>query len=140
TKLASAGSRAAIFALGFSTNNLVCFNHAISADGQYMAYEACSNNTTRAGFILRWNLGTDTTELIWTNAFVPLAQYEDIHNLEITPDGRYVVFVVNTNIGSSIIQWDGQTGSSSLVSIKDGGEGVPSDAYCDSPSMDDSGR
>src|SRR6266478_2165317 len=104
-------------------NNAISYNHAISADGKYVVYEASPKPTsasTNAGLILRYNVQTGMTELVNTNAFAPPGNYGAIRTLDITPDGRFVTFVANTNgtsgFMSCIYVWEGQNGTTTLVS------------------------
>jgi len=107
------------------TTNAISYNHAISADGQFVAYQTSTNvgiaTASGRGVVLRFNVATGTTDLISTNANIQVAAYEDIRSLEITPDGRFVVFVANTNsgttwLGTRIALWDGQAGATTIVS------------------------
>src|SRR6266404_2888313 len=109
------------------TANAISYNQAISADGQIVAYQASTNigistSPSGRGVILRFNLGTGLTDLVSTNANIQTAAYEDIRSLEITPEGRFIVFVANTNSGSGawlatqIQLWDGQAGTTTVVS------------------------
>ena len=141
TSWASSAARAAVQATWGQTN-ASSFNHALSADGQFVAYEACAPGAT-PGIILRYSLSSGLTDLIHTNATVPSGRYENIHDLDMTPDGRFIAFVANA-IGTSgtntcIQLWDALSGISTLVS---GGLGnqVPANSVCDSPVLDDSGR
>jgi len=124
------------------TTNATSYNHVISADGQFVAFEA-SPNVGMTGIILRYSLATGLTDLVSTNAAVSVAAYEDIENLMMTPDGRFIAFVANTN-GSSgnttcINLWDAQTGSTTLVS-GNLSNAVPANSTCDWPAIDPSGR
>jgi Tol biopolymer transport system component len=103
------------------------YNQAISADGQFVVYETSTNTglstvPSGRGVILRFNVSTGTTDLVSTNANLPTAAFEDIRSLEITPDGRFVVFVANTNnssgtfLAACIYLWDAQSGATTLVS------------------------
>ena len=109
------------------TANAISYNQAISDDGQFVAFQASTNrgiSTTPSGrgVILRFNLNTGLTDLVSTNANIQTASYEDIRSLEMTPDGRFIVFVANTNSGSGvwlatqIHLWDGQAGTTTVVS------------------------
>ena len=142
TLWASSGARAAVQATTGKAN-ASSFNHALSADGLFVAYEASAPATT-AGVILRYNLASGLTDLVYTNAFVPWGAYENIHNLDMTPDGRFIAFVANTNgtsgITTTCIQlWDAASGIPTLVS-GDLGNQVPTNSVCDWPVVDDSGR
>src|SRR6266566_6930645 len=97
TTWASTGARALL-----GTANAISYNQAISADGQFVAYQASTNTGISTipngrGVLLRFNLSTGLTDLVSTNANIQTAAYEDIRSVEITPDGRFIAFVANTN-------------------------------------------
>jgi WD40-like Beta Propeller Repeat len=125
------------------------YNHAISSDGQYVAYQSSSNAplamqpTQRAGYILRFNTANGTTDIVNTNAFVPPQPAQEINNLAMSPDGRFIAFVGNTNgtdgTTSAIFRWDALSGTTFLASADLSGN-IPSNSVCDSPHMDSSGR
>jgi Tol biopolymer transport system component len=56
-----------------------------------------------------------------------------------TPDGRFIAFIGKTNNGTGIFLWDGQNGTTSLVSANTNGV-APSGMTCDSPAIDSTGR
>jgi len=138
TLLASAYSRNVILA-----TFIWCFNHVLSADANCVVYEAAADSTL-TGKLLRYNIGSGQTDIIETNAAVPRSAYEDIRSVDLSADGRFVTYVANqtTTDGTTtcIKLWDGQTASSTIISGNFGGIGVPPGSYCDSPSIDSSGR
>ncbi len=141
TTWASAGARAAAqAALGIS--NVVSFNQAISADGRFVAYEASPLNSA-TGLILRYDLGAGQTGVIHTNGAVDGTIYQDIQSLCLTPDGRYVSFLANTNDSSGpatcVEVWDAQSGVATLVSGDLTGA-VPALSVCEWPSITPDGR
>ncbi len=142
TVWASAGARAALLA-AFGKTNAVSFNHALGADGQFLAFETCLIGATTNGLILRYNLATGSTDLVHTNAAIPFGPYEELHSLEMTPDGRFIAFVANTNgtsgYSTCVQLWDATTGVSTLVSGDLAGN-VTTNSICDWPTMDRSGR
>ena len=134
----------------FGKKNPVFFNHTISADGQFVAYAASATPTgnsptipTTSGIILRYNVQTGVTDIVNTNAFVPTSTYQELRNLDLTPDGRFLAFVAVTNDASGsdtcILVWDGQTGAATLAS-GDLDNAVPAGSTCNSPALDSSGR
>lgn len=135
TTWASAGARAAVLAaLKFST--AASFNQAISADGQYVSYVAGQNPSTY-GVILRYNMLSGVTDLIHTNAAVIAG------NPDMTPDGRFIAFVANTNGNSGantcICIWDAQSTTITVASADLNGK-VSSSALCDWPSITPDGH
>jgi Tol biopolymer transport system component len=143
TVWASSGARAATQA-ALHTTNVVCYNHSVSDDGQFVAYEASPfSGTLAAGLILRYNLGTGITDVVHTNAAVAVAAYEDIHNLDMTPDGRFIAFIANTNGNAGtttcVCVWDAQTGAVTLGS-GDHANNIATNSICDWPTINPSGR
>ena len=139
TTWVSADARAAVQSL-LNTSNAVCCNHALSADGQFVAFEASAG---AIGLILRYSVAAGATEVIHTNAAVPSALYENMHSLEMTPDGRFVTFVANANgtsgTNTCVLLWDAQNAANILIS-GDLSNTVPIGATCDWPTLDDGGR
>ena len=115
---ASTNARAIFKSVTGGTNIVNC-NYSISDDGQFVAFEACTNlsGTSTRGIILRYGLQTGLTDIIYTNASVQLFSYELIHNLSMTPDGRFIAFVINGSPTNAIYCWDAQTGTNTLVSV-----------------------
>jgi hypothetical protein len=78
------------------SSRVVSYNHALSADGKFVAFETSTNPPTTSsgrGLILRFSLDTGLTDVVHTNAIIPFAsRAEDIHALDMTPDGRFVTF------------------------------------------------
>jgi len=130
----------------FGTTNAVCFNHALSADGNYVAYEVSTNqptSTNASGMILRFSVASGETEVVNTNANRATIAFEENHSLAMTPDGRFIAFVGNTNDNSgttkAIYLWDGLDATTKLVS-GDFNDFVSPGSISDSPAMDVSGR
>ncbi|MGO8929843.1 MAG: TolB family protein [Limisphaerales bacterium] len=86
TVWASSGACAALQA-AWSQTNASAFNQVLSEDGAFVAYETCAPGAT-AGIILRYILATGLTDLVYTNATVPWGLYENIHDVDMTPDAR----------------------------------------------------
>jgi Tol biopolymer transport system component len=83
----------------------VSFNHALSTNGNFVAYEACTNPPIASGvyqgIVLRFSRTSGLTDIVSTNAYAPTANLEDFHDLSLTPDGRFIAFIANTNAGST---------------------------------------
>jgi Tol biopolymer transport system component len=127
-------------------NPNIAFNHAISDDGEFVAYEACTNpppaSAYAQGVILRYELSSGWTDLVSANAYVPSANPEEIRSLRMSPDGRFITFVANANGTpgtTSINLWDAQSGNTTLVSADLSGN-ASTNAICDWPTVDPSGR
>jgi len=128
------------------TSNAVSFNHVLSAGGDYVAYETCALPTpswaSGQGLILRFSPVTGLTDIVFTNAFVATGPAEDIRTIDMTPDGRFIVFVASLSgtVGAScILLWDAQSGLTTLVSGDLDGN-APTNAICDTPMIDPTGR
>jgi len=114
------------------------YNQVVSDDGQYVAFESSVN---RVGVIQRYNLQTGFTDVIYTNA-VASYTYNHFHTIDMTPDGRWVAFVGNTDTSgtaSGVFVWDAQSGVATLVSTNLGGA-VSAYTVCEFPTLDASGR
>ena len=146
TVLASTYARTAVQTI-LGKTTAVCFNHTLSEDGHFVAYEAKPtpvSGTTVAGLILRYSLQSGLTDLVHTNANATVGgAYEDIRSLEMTPDGRFVAFIANTNGAAGtttcVQVWDAIAGAATLVS-GDLNNNVPTSSICDWPALDSSGR
>jgi Tol biopolymer transport system component len=136
-------STAAPMLLGAS--NAYSFNHVLSRDGKFVAYEACTSSppavVNASGVVLRFGLDTGLTDPVCTNAYVPTANAEEIHNLAMTPDGRFIAFVAIADAAgtTSINLWDAQSGVTTLVSGDRHGN-VPTNSICAWPTLDSAGR
>lgn len=105
--------------------NTFSFNHALSADGKFVAYTASRiTPLNSSNLVLRHNLETGLTDLVHTNAHLFLGPREDARTLDMAPDGRFIVFLANTKIhtGSSFTTpsvwvWDAETGLATLASV-----------------------
>ena len=142
---ASTNARAIFQSVTGSTNAVSC-NYSISDDGQFVGFEACTNppgGSSAFGIILRYGLQTGLTDTIGTNANVPLLSFEIIHDLAMTPDGRFIAFVANVGNASgtntAIYLWDAQTGTNELVSM-DLNNANLAIGICDSPVISSNGQ
>jgi hypothetical protein len=131
--------------------NSVSFNGALSVDGNYVAYEACSLGfpSPAYGFILRYNVQTGLTDIVNTNAYVdPFLLCDNEASLDMTPDGRFIAYVGNTgrisgaveyNFTNAVFLWDAQSGSNTLVSVNLA-NGVTHGAESDLPAISTNGQ
>lgn len=141
TAWASTGARAALLNV-LQTNDAVSYNIALSADGQFVAYETSSaSKSGSSGIILRYQVASGVTDLVHTNAEVQTASYEDVDSLDMTPDGRFIAFIANTNgTDTTCVElWDASTSIASLISGDPTGQ-VPQYSTCDWPAINPSGR
>ena len=131
----------------YSAANAVSCNYSISDDGQFVAFEVCTNFPSGGppglGIILRYHLPTGLTDIICTNAVTPSLPFANIHDLAMTPDGRFTALVayVGTISGTNtaIYLWDAQTGTNTLVSANLDNSG-PANGLCDSPVVSSNGQ
>ena len=124
-------------------SSLVCFSHRLSTDGKYVAFEAFSAAAaTNPGIIFRHNLQSGADDLVSSNAARPADFYKYIQLLDMTPDGRFIAYVANSNFsaGQSVVVWDGQTAATNLVTIGTNGAAPQAKSTCDSPLIDPTGR
>jgi Tol biopolymer transport system component len=145
TVWASVGAQAAAVSVR-QNSSLACYNHAISADGRFVAYEtspASGSSSLWPGLILRYSLDTGLTDLVHTNAAVQPVVSLDMRNLDMTPDGQRIVFVASTNGTSGattcILLWDAITRDATLVS-GDLNNQVATNCTCDWPTIDPAGQ
>ena len=112
------------FLAATGSTNLISCNFSLSQDASYVSYEACTNDQSLGsayGIVLRYQRQTGSTDLICTNAYVPLTDFQAVHSLDMTPDGRFIAFLANVGDSSgfttALYVWDAQTGSNTLVSV-----------------------
>lgn len=141
---ASVGARLQVFTT-FHTSNAICYNQQMTSDGQFVAYEASPNTggALTSGIILRYSLATGITDLIDTNAFGVNSAYEDFHSLSMSPDGRFIAYIGNTNGNTGattcVRLWDANTRATILIS-GDLSNNVPAYSTCLYPGIDDTGQ
>lgn len=145
TTWVSADARALLDS-SLNTTNGVCYSHALSANGDFVVYQASpiwGSTEATIGLILRHHLPSGNTVIIHTNAAVLTGYYEEAHHLELTPDGRFVAFVANANdtkgTNTCILRWDAESTTNELIS-GDLSNAVPANTFCKWPAIDASGR
>ncbi|HZQ48224.1 MAG TPA: hypothetical protein VFC07_14505, partial [Verrucomicrobiae bacterium] len=141
TTRASAGAHSIAQSI-IGTTNIISYNHTISDDGQFVAYEASSSaSPLTEGIILRYSLITGLTDVVNTNATgLPASGNELNHRcLDMTPDGRFIAFVANAGTNCAIYVWDAQSVGSTLVSANTN-NALPGNGICDWPVIDPTGR
>jgi Tol biopolymer transport system component len=120
----------------------VSYNHAISDDGTYVAFEASLSSSASFGLIFRYYTGAGTAQVLATNAVAVSSGntgFRHFRSLDITPDGGWITFVGKTNGTSQAYAWDGQSGATTVVSQDLAGNPAPI-GFCDFPVIDDTGR
>src|SRR6266542_4122454 len=131
------------FVTGASYSYAISYNQTISADGRFVAYEASPSPYLSSRVILRYSLQTGATDIVTTNAAGIIRGSESFdHSLVMTPDGRFIAFVGNTNVSGAatcVYLWDAQTGTAALAS-GDLNNAVPPGSSCYVPTLDPLGR
>ena len=130
----------------FGTNDVICYGQCISASNEFIAFEVSPNAAGAPpppAMVLRYGIQSGLTDVISTNA-CGLRQFQgDLHSIDMTSDGRFIVFLArtstSTDTNSQVCLWDAQTGSNTLVS---GGvsNAVQPNTFCDWPTIDANGR
>ena len=141
TSLASANAHTVAQTV-YGTTNTICYNHTISDDGQFVAFEAGVSPAGTNGIVLRYNTQTTATDIVNTNAAGLPAYGSEINHraLDMTPDGRFIAYLALTSkTNSAVYVWDAQSATSTLAS-GDTNNNVPATGICDSPVMDPTGR
>jgi Tol biopolymer transport system component len=139
---ASSGARAAL-RTAMRATDAVSFGHVISADGRFVAYLASRPGAANTNaLVLRFDLQTGTTKLAATNAFIGTARPEEVHSLDMTPDGRFIAYIADGGAGSlatAVRVWDATTGGTTLASGDPKGQ-TPPGSICEWPALDAQGR
>ena len=135
---------------------IASYNHCISDDGAYVAFESTVGRFnfgwTNTGMIFRCSTSGNTLEVVNSNA-VAVVPYRfptgpsDTHlretvPLDMTPDGRFIAYVgqYGTNANTSgVFEWDAQSALITLVSGDLTG-GIQTNSTCDLPTMSEDGR
>jgi Tol biopolymer transport system component len=125
TLLASTNSRSIVQA-AFNTSNVISCDHAISADGQYVAYLAGVpnlNNAFNSGVLVRYHVFTGATDIVNTNVQGPIVGSEAYdRSLDMSRDGNFITFITNSYVQSSNLApdavwiWNAQSDTTTLVS------------------------
>ena len=99
------------------------YHPRISDDGRYVAFKSGTNilngTVINPVVVLQYDSTAGTTTVISTNGYPDVSYNDDMYGLEMTPDGRFVAFVVSNNpvAGLGIRLWDSQAGTDTLVSV-----------------------
>ena len=123
-----------------SFSNAVSYSHRISADGQYVAFEASPSTANKAGIIIRHNVQSGMDDLVSSNVSPASIGYKLYQNLDMTPDGRFIAYVINVGTGTGVMLWDAQSAVSTLISVSTNGGASTSGSVCDLPTIDETGN
>jgi len=111
------------------------YGQALSADGKYVFFQASAQlNGTRA-WIFRHNIQSGAEDIVTSNGLPANATQP----FDISPDGRFVAFLGQTNGHAGIFLWDGLAATTTYVSESTNGL-ISGGLTCDSPAVDATGR
>ncbi len=146
TTWASSGAYPAVRSVTPSTSRVVAYSHVLSTNGQFVTYQASAFPLTgpvSPGVVLRYDLTGALTSVISTNATVGSVFGATRGTLDMTPDGRVVAFVANTNGSpgktSCVCVWDSDSQETTLASGGLSGS-VQTNSICDGPRLDPNGQ
>jgi Tol biopolymer transport system component len=124
--------------------NMAVISYHLSDDGQYVAYQANPTVGTISPVILRYNLTSGLTDLVYSNAVARLWGKRRVHTLDMTADGRFVALIgrpdatmQSTNL--AVFRWDSQTATTILASA-DVSNALPILGVADWPVIDPTGQ
>jgi Tol biopolymer transport system component len=128
-------------------NNAPSYHPAISDDGSFISFKtgwtngatATGSTGTAATMVFQSNLTNATLTSISSNGFATWVQNDDVCGPEMSPDGRFVVFVATNSGGVSVQLWDAQAGTNLLVSAATDGS-YPTDSVSDTPAVSPDGH
>ncbi|HXR05241.1 MAG TPA: hypothetical protein VN836_11090 [Verrucomicrobiae bacterium] len=126
-------------------NNMPSCHPRISDDGRYVAFKCGTNNVTSTVVnpvvVLQYDSTNGTTTVVNTNGFPAWFYNDDTFGPEMTPDGRFIVFVATNKSASclGIRLWDAQAGTDTLVSVCLDGT-IPTNSISQSPVVSPDGR
>ena len=126
-------------------NTMPSYHPVISDDGRFVGFKTgWTNGTTATGsgaaatMVFQYDSLNATLTSISSNGFAPWSQNDDVCGPEMSPDGRFVVFVA-TNSGCVSVQlWDAQAGTNLLVSAALDGS-YPTNSISDTPALSPDG-
>jgi Tol biopolymer transport system component len=116
-----------------------CYHPAISDDGQHVVFK--SGTGTGLAMIFQYSATNGMVTAISSNGVTPWQQIDDSYGPEISPDGRFIVFVAtNQSAACFMVQlWDTQTGTNLTVSVATDGS-LPTNSISDTPAVSADGR
>jgi Tol biopolymer transport system component len=115
------------------------YNHRISDDGQYVAFEVNPTTRSTTGIIMRYDTQAGIFDTVAANAVANHNAFSDFRSLEMTPDGQTIAFVGTTNGSMAVYVWNAASGITTLASPNTN-QMVSTNALADWPQMDTSGR
>jgi Tol biopolymer transport system component len=117
-------------------SSAACYHPVISDDGQYVAFKAGTG--TGPAMIFQYSATNGSVTAISSNA---VKQVDDIYGPEMSPDGRFVVFLATNFSGACVTVelWDALAGTNSTISVAQDGS-LPTNSISDSPAVSTDGR
>jgi Tol biopolymer transport system component len=119
-------------------SSAACYHPAISDDGRYVAFKS---GGASAVIIFQYDCSNGTLTTISTNGFPAWPQNDDVSGPEMSPDGRFVVFVATNGSPAclTIQLWDAQPGTNLTVSVATDGS-LPTNSISDTPAVSADGH
>ena len=120
-------------------SSAACYHPAISDDGRYVVFKAGTG--TGLAMIFQYSATNGMVTAISSNGVTPWQQIDDVYGPEMSPDGRFVVFVAtNQSAACYTVQlWDAQAGTNLTVSVAWNGS-LPTNSISDTPAVSADGR
>jgi Tol biopolymer transport system component len=111
------------------------YGQELSADGKYVVFQSSAQIGGTKAWIFRHNIQSGAEDIVTSNGLPANATQP----FDMSPDGRFVAFIGQTNGHAGIFLWDGQTTTTTYVSVTTNGA-IPANLTCDSPAVDTTGR
>ena len=120
-------------------SSAVCYHPAISDDGQHVVFKAGAG--AGPAMVFRYDATNGVVTAISSNGVSPWPQNDDVYGPEMSPDGRFIVFVATNQSAAcySVQLWDSQAGTNLTVSVAQDGS-LPTNSISDSPAVSADGR
>jgi hypothetical protein len=120
-------------------SSAACYHPAISDDGQHVVFKAGTG--TGLAMIFQYSATNGLVTAISSNGVTPWQQIDDVYGPEMSPDGRFVVFVAtNRSAACFTVQlWDAQGGTNLTASVAQDGS-LPTNSISDTPAVSADGR
>ena len=126
-----------------------CYHPVVSDNGRYVAFKSGTANgnlvsglfDVAGALIFLYDCSNGTSTIISSNGFPAWPQNDDVYGPEMSPDGRFVVFVANNQAAGcpTVRLWDAQAGTNLNVSVAADGS-FPTNSISDSPVVSPDGR
>jgi Tol biopolymer transport system component len=126
-------------------SSAACYHPAISGDGRCVTFKAgaavSSGGSATPAVIFQFNAANGLVTAISSNGLPAWPQNDDVYGPEMSPDGRFIVFVAtNQSAACFMVQlWDAQAGTNLTVSVAQDGS-FPTNSISDTPAVSADGR